>query len=202
MLGMAAVFIVIGLLIGLGSGFYYLNLIDKKLKIYRQEGLLKRDIISVIQKGENDLVEYKSSIHYDYYKRDINTNLEIEILKTIAGFMNSKGGRLIIGVSDDGEILGLDNDYHFLRNKNKDGFELKLFQMISNEIGPEFCSFFQVFFYSIEEKEICVIEIQKSRLPVYVKQNKNTAFYLRVGNSSKKLSVKEAVNYLNIRHSN
>ncbi len=198
MLGMAAAFIIIGALTGLGSGIYALRIRQQSQTITRQQGLMKRDIEATIRQGENDRLEFKASMRYDYRKKQINTALETVILKTIAGFMNSGGGRLIIGLSDDGEVLGIENDYPFLKKKDKDGFELKLLQLVTNAIGPEFCHFIQIFFFEIEGKEICVADIEGANVPAYVRENKNTAFYVRTGNSTKPLTVKQAVNYINM----
>ncbi|TAH40094.1 MAG: ATP-binding protein [Bacteroidetes bacterium] len=194
--GMSGAFIVLGALCGLGSGIYYKNIIRKNKQILQQEGLIKRDILSIIKNGENDMMELKASLRYDFNKKEINRNLEEVIVKTIGGFMNTNGGRLFIGVSDKGEILGLKNDYLSLMKKDKDGFELKLFQLISNSIGPEYCSSIHAYFYEIEGNEICVLDISKSTEPVYVSYKQNITFYIRTGNSTQPLSVKEAVNYI------
>ncbi len=198
MVGMAIIFILLGLITGLVLGIYYLRLSRKNKEIKRQEGQLQKDIISVIKNGENDRVEFKSSLRYDFYRKSANIDLETVVLKTIAGFLNATGGRLIIGVDDESKIIGLEYDYISLKKKDKDGFELKLFELITNQIGPEFCTFIQVYFYTIEEKEICVIEIENSKVPAYLTQNKDLVFFLRIGNSTKPLSVKQAIDYLNM----
>lgn len=198
MLGMAAAFILVGGLTGLVSGIYALRIRKQSQTITRQQGLMKRDIETLIHQGENDRLEFKASMRYDYRKNQINTALEMVIQKTIAGFMNSGGGRLIIGVSDEGEVLGIENDYPFLKKKDKDGFELKLLQLVTNAIGPEFSHFVQVLFFEIQGKEICVADIEGANAPAYVKENKDTTFYVRTGNSTKPLTVKQAVNYINM----
>ena len=68
--------------------------------------------------------------------------LEKVISKTIAAFMNSEGGTLFIGVDDDGNVIGLENDYLLLKKRNSDGFEPELRQSIEkhlkNKIANEF----------------------------------------------------------------
>ncbi|MBE2218189.1 MAG: ATP-binding protein, partial [Ignavibacteria bacterium] len=76
---------------------------------------------------------------YDYRQVKTDKNLEDIILKSIAGFLNAKGGTLILGVDDSGEILGLTEDYWTLKRKNKDGFQQKLIQLISNAFGKDIC---------------------------------------------------------------
>ena len=83
--------------------------------------LLEQSIPSLINEGENEFVEFKSSLRHDYYQVKTNKNLEMVIMKSIAGFLNAKGGTLLIGVDDFGEVLGLDNDYFTLKKKLRDG---------------------------------------------------------------------------------
>lgn len=45
----------------------------------------------LLQEGENEDVEFKASLRWDYRERKVNKELEYAIAKTIAGFMNSKG---------------------------------------------------------------------------------------------------------------
>ena len=71
------------------------------------------------------------------------------------------GGELLIGVSDNGEILGFEEDYNKLKKANKDYFELHLKNLINNSIGKEFgVTGINVKFPILEEKELCEIDIQ------------------------------------------
>jgi predicted HTH transcriptional regulator len=78
--------------------------------------------------------------------------MEEVIIKIIVGFINAKGGELLIGLDDQGNILGLEQDYVSLKKKDKDGFELRIYQLITNYIGIEFCSLVQIAFYNLSEK--------------------------------------------------
>ncbi len=200
MMGMSLAFIIIGALVGLSSGFYYKKIMEKNQTLKRQEQQLERNIEFIISNGESEQVEFKSSLRYDYVNDKINKDLEKVILKTIAGFLNAKGGTLIIGVDDSGTILGLDKDYVSLRKKDKDGFELHLVQLISSRIGTEFCSMIHISFYKIKDKDICSLDAQSSSVPAYVNTGGKTLFYLRTGNSTKQLTVEETVNYLNFKN--
>ena len=51
----------------------------------------------VIQDEEDQNIEFKESWN------------STELLKWVCGFANAKGGRMYIGVRDDGEVLGLTN---------------------------------------------------------------------------------------------
>ena len=200
MTGMSIAFIIIGSLVGLGSGFYFRSILRKTKLLQLQEQLLNRNIISIIQGGENDKVEFKSSLRYDYNRSITNASLEEVIIKTIAGFMNTDGGDLLIGVDDNGNILGLENDYISLNKKNQDGFELKIYQLIKNYIGIEYCSLVQLSFYNLDSNDICVLRIETAESPAYVHKSDKTAFYVRIGNSTKPMTIEEAVKYINNRN--
>jgi hypothetical protein len=148
----------------------------------------------VIQEGENSEVEFKETMRWDTREGRISKTLEGVILKTIAAFSNAEGGTLIIGVSDDGEIMGLDRDYStFPKSSDKDGFELHLQNLLINAYGVQFASgHVKVTFPEVNGNEICVIDVHKGHAPVYTEaQNKSGSkaekFYVRSGNSSREI---------------
>ncbi len=95
----------------------------------------EEEIILLIEKGESKRLEFKSSLRWDYRENILNKKLEDVILKTVAAFGNGTGGTLLIGVDDNGAILGLSKDYETLKNPDKDGFELHLRNIISAMYG-------------------------------------------------------------------
>lgn len=155
-------------------------------------------IKELIALGETFNSEFKSSLRYDYYQKKLNKDLEMEIAKTIIAFLNSEGGRLFIGVKDNGEILGLANDYLTLKRKNRDGFKLKLVEIINNYIGREFnrISIIKFNFEKVENKEICVIEVKKYNKEVYLKKKEKEVLVIRTEASSIELNTREAVEYI------
>jgi hypothetical protein len=196
MRGMGGLLTLFGGLLGIISGFFWINLKRKNELIGTQQRLLVRDIEELLQAGENEKVEFKSSIRYDYFRKTTNRDLEMVIAKTIVGFMNAKGGKLILGVDDDGNTLGLEKDFKTLKHKNRDGYEREIFRIISTQLGHEACFSNHISFYVFDQKEICVIDIEPSSKPVYVDDGENTTFYVRTGNATYPLTVKETVDYL------
>ena len=61
----------------------------------------------LIEKGENEQVEFKSSMRWNTKSEKNDHLIEQAIIRTIAGFLNTKGGTLLVGVADNGEILGI-----------------------------------------------------------------------------------------------
>jgi len=150
----------------------------------------------LIADGEGQFVEFKSSLMWDYRKEEINKNLNIPILKNIAAFLNSSGGTLLIGVNDDGTVLGLDADFAVMKKPNPDGFELIFNNAFNNAIGVEFRRFVQLSFPEIEGKIICLAAVQPATHPVYFQHHDREDFYIRAGNACQPLSVSKATAYI------
>jgi Putative DNA-binding domain len=84
------------------------------------------EIVALLQQGESNTVEFKSTARWNLKDGKKDRTMEEVILKTIAAFLNTQGGILLIGVADDSSIVGLDLDYQTLKKKDRDGFELWL----------------------------------------------------------------------------
>jgi hypothetical protein len=150
-----------------------------------------------ISAGESETLEFKSSLRWDRREGRVNRDLERVVVKTIAGFMNGKkGGTLLIGVSDSCEITGLEDDYASFLKKDRDGFELHLYQLLSRDLGESVSAFLTVTFHQLDGHDVCQLTIERSDHPVYVPEGQSSTFYLRVGNATKPLPVQEAVRYV------
>lgn len=156
----------------------------------------------LIAEGEDEELEFKSSLRWDFKEQATNKKLEEVIVKTVAAFANSQGGTLLIGVSDSGEILGLEGDYLSLGGANRDKFELHLRNLLNSAFGAAFVSSkLKVLFPAIGEVEICQVDVRPSIKPlVLTVRDKNGVgqekFYVRSGNSSQELSLAEMPSYL------
>jgi len=155
----------------------------------------------VIKRGENEEIEFKSSVRWDYKQNRINKEIYKSILKTIAGFLNTSGGKLLIGVDDGGNILGLEKDINTLKKKDKDGYTLLLTNLISDYIGKEFNFYTRIEFPKIDGKDICLITIEKSNKAAYVIYDNKHKFFIRAQNSTQELDTKEAIDYISLHSS-
>jgi len=187
----------------------YRGILSLKETENRFAKLDKSGVVILIEQGESEEVEYKSSLRYDYRQEKENKVLEDVIIKSIAAFSNAKGGTLLIGVDDDQHVLGLENDFSTLKKADIDYFELHLRKLIKNQFGINFSNHRLIIqFPAFDGKQICVIQIAKAKKPIYVKvKNKQgqvvEKFYVRSGNSSQEVtSLKEMEEYIRNRFKN
>lgn len=180
----------------------------KKLQPFEFEDLLvfavdtpllpaESDIERLIREGESETLEFKSSARWDLREGKQNPVMEKVIVKTVAGFLNSRrGGTLLIGVADDGQVCGLDHDYKTLNKKpDRDGYELFLTTLLTNAYGKDAIPSISIKFPQVKGKEICQVAVSPSTRPIFVKGEKGQEFFIRANNQTMPLSMEEAWNY-------
>ena len=157
---------------------------------------LEQRVKNGLEKGECSTIEFKETLRYDIRKNQVNKDLEFAVIKEISGFLNAHGGLLMIGVSDEKDIKGLEKDYNTLgRKKDKDEFSLHLTQLITNHIGNKFSNYWKIEFLTIDDKEICTVEIQPSTTPVFTKKANEEEFYVRKGSAARPFKISETLYY-------
>jgi len=164
------------------------------------------DLKQFLAEGESERFELKSSLRWDYREEKANKKLEEVIVKSISAFNNAEGGYLVIGIDDDNNILGLQNDYSTLKKQNADYFELHLRNLINATFTVRYATRkLAINFLTIDEKDICIIKIAKGEYPLFLKTaDKNGAkiekFFIRSGNSSQEITtLTEINNYIGVR---
>lgn len=190
----------IGAMLGLLSLFLYRLMHKRLLHIDYLKTELDKDLPSIIRQGEGPYLEFKSSLRWDMVEMRVNRTLEGVILKTLAGFLNSPiGGTLLIGVADNGDILGLEKDYQTLKKPGQDGFEQAVMTVISTNIGADLCGFVHILFHVIDNKDVCRLIISPSARPVFLEQGNTPKFFVRTGGATRDLNIQEALDYVRRR---
>jgi hypothetical protein len=153
----------------------------------------------MLQAGESPLLEYKSSLRWDLRRETVNTELQKVVAKTIAGLMNFEGGTLLIGVADDGSVLGIENDFKTLQKRgNRDGFEQVLLNALQQYLGLEFIQYAHVLFEEHSSRTVCVVHVERSPKPVYLTDQGSVEFYVRAGNTTRPLDMQASHDYINM----
>lgn len=151
----------------------------------------------IIDQGENDWVEFKSSLRWNLKTEKADKNIEGVIVKTLSAFLNARGGTLFIGINDEGEAVGIEADYKtFQKKPTRDGFMLKLSSLISQNLGRQSHKFITTDIQILEGRDVCRITVRPGERPVYVKEQGKESFYIRAGASSVPMSMSEAHEYI------
>lgn len=155
----------------------------------------------LILHGESAELEFKQSLRWGATDKVGINKAQFIILKTIAGFTNADGGTLLIGVTDSGELSGLESDYESLKG-DKDEFELHLGSLIDASFSKVFrANNIKIKFPNIHDIEICQIDIKPNKSAIVLNsKDKNglkiEKFYLRSGNQTTELGMAEASKYI------
>jgi hypothetical protein len=162
------------------------------------------DIEDLIAEGESDGLEFKSSLRWDYRAGGVNKKLEDVVVKTVSAFANAEGGTLLIGVDDEGTVLGLENDYAALAG-DRDKFELHLRNLLNQQLGKAFvASKVTITFPAVGDVEVCQVDVSRADQPLVLRQKDKSdqvaeRLYVRSGNSSQEIPLSEAHKYFSAR---
>ncbi|MFW9889848.1 MAG: RNA-binding domain-containing protein [Candidatus Thorarchaeota archaeon] len=158
---------------------------------------------ALIDRGEDDKVEFKSSFSYNKYTHEADENLEMAVFKAIGGFMNSDGGQLLIGVTDEGEIYGLENDFDLLRGPRakslmqiRDKFKRRLSnRMRSIGFKEAHLKLYKLRFVNVESHDVCHIDVKTAPIPVYLPKDGAKYLPVRLDGETRLYGLEEALEY-------
>lgn len=147
----------------------------------------------LISQGESQQVEFKQSLRTNFNTGQKDDKMEFASVKTIAGFLNSKGGVLFIGVKDDASITGIDIDNF----ENEDKLLLHIGHLINAKLGKNAAGYAKESLITIEGKSVMRVDCSPSPEPVYLEDHGRQYFFVRQGPQTLSFNLKETVNYIN-----
>ena len=138
---------------------------------------------------ESVILERKETLRTDTKKKQFQNYITDLCLKTIVAFLNTKGGKLIIGQRDDKEITGIEED----KFKTRDDWSKFFKDKVKSHIGLTYIEKSITYrFYEKNDKTVAIIECKKLDKGQQAYLN-DEDIYVRVGPSSEKLSAKQAL---------
>ncbi len=142
------------------------------LKVRNLKGnkVTKTDLLEMLNNGENSGVEFC---------RD--TVNDRALAKEIVAFANLMGGRVVLGVDDDGSILGL----------ARDGLEKKVMNVCRDFIRPVIFPYFVILQNVVAGKDVAIIQVAQGWTVHSVWYNNHNRYYIRVGSQSRAASNEE-----------
>jgi len=173
----------------------------------------------ILAEGESECVEYKASALWSkhFSKEEIASSdskevhkygrdtSKIIIAKTIAGFLNTGGGNLVIGIKEnkggkDDEIIGIEIDYPKLKDPCTDGYRRMIIDEIirkylPSEIFHQMNQYIRIHFPQYQDKTLCWLEIQKADDGIFIKVQDDEHFFIRVDAETRQIADRALVDY-------
>ena len=149
----------------------------------------------IVAQGESDNIEFKSTLRINLHTGEKDSKMEHAVLKTITGFLNTKGGELFVGIDDSGQSIGLEND----KFKNLDNMSLHLVNLINNRIGAVYMFFITISFPEKDGTHVMSIKCKPSSREIFLKDGNDHKFYVRTGPSTIELTGHEMQQFIEQR---
>ncbi len=184
------------------------NLEEVKKLIEKGETFYNEMKLSALwsQNFTDEDIKKSRSFDVHYYKQKAS---KIIIAKSIASFLNSNGGSLIIGVkekkdSGEVEIIGIQDEFKKLKDSNKDGYKRMIIDEIIKpyfpfKISDHLNQYIYIDFIEIDAKMLCWIRIRKCESRVFLKMNDKEVFMIRTETENRFLEGEKLVDYC-IKH--
>lgn len=160
----------------------------------RRRGAAKtsEEVLHLIAEGESGKLEFKQTLRFNLKAGKNGREIEHAALKTVAGFMNSEGGTLLVGVADTGEITGFTED----RFESADKALLHFNNLVNQYIGTEFSRYLNTSLIEVQGKEVLRVHCIPAGTPAFLMQGKNEEFYVRSGPASRQLTIRQFYEWL------
>jgi hypothetical protein len=152
-------------------------------------------IKSLIRLGESKSIEFKQTFCLDVVNGIKESRIEDSAIKTVAAFLNSDGGTLLVGVHDNGQITGNEEEIEKFF-KSRDKFLLHVKNRIKTRIGEQFYPFINHRLVDIDQKSVLIIECEPSSEEVFVDEKD---FYVRTNPATDRLEGRKLTDYIKHR---
>ena len=150
------------------------------------------EILSLIRKGEGKYIEFKQTFSKNIRTNQKDREIEKSSLKNIVGFLNAEGGTLLIGVSDEGIVTGIENDFF----KSNDKYLLHFKNLIKSKIGSSFYPLIDFDIFSVLGKKVLKVDCKASTEPCFYEE---TEFYVRTNPATDRLEGRKQMEYIKNR---
>jgi len=194
MLGMTLVLAAIGSVTGLIAALSLRR--PRRFQSHSEFPENEASLKALIQTGESDELEFKSSMRWDWKQGKVNKALESVIAKTLCGMMNHRGGVLLIGVDDEGTIVGIERDWDTLRRSDGDGFQQRLITLATTHLGGRHARGIWTRFLSCDGHAVAIVRIEPRPKPVFCLDGNAHRYFVRAGNLTHELDAQEAMAHI------
>lgn len=169
----------------------------KRIPNFLPEELATKPFKEILEEEESIFLEFSSSLFGSRKKSGEQRKFSQKIAETVAAFLNTDGGMLVLGVNSEKKMIGLENDLQRISKKGWIDLEQEFSNFIENMIGSQFKVYWSLEKIEHNEKIFAIVKVKKSLEPAYIKNNK-TSLYTRYFGKNRKLTSKNKTGYVNI----
>ena len=154
------------------------------------------DVAELVAAGESEMVEFKSTLRTNTYTGEVDRRITDATLRTIAAFMNTNGGTLIIGVADDGSPVGIETDNF----RSEDDALLFVRNVVRDRIDAvAIASYITLRVADYQGVRTLLVHCSRADEPMFVKSGNREQFYIRAGPSTTEPDARELLRYVEER---
>lgn len=146
----------------------------------------------LIEKGESETVEFKETLRVNTHTGKNDRRMEHAVLKTMAAFLNSKGGSLVIGVDDVGKPKGLQADNF----KSIDKWQQHLINIVGRSLEGVLPGTWNISLHKLEGHDVAIVQCDKSSVAIFVQDSTEEQFFVRDGPTTRELGMRDGINYI------
>ena len=132
--------------------------------------MTKTELLELIKNGENSGIEFK---------RDTIDNRALA--KELVAFANLRGGRVILGIDDDGSVAGITRDH----------LEEWVMTACRDKIRPELIPYYEIIRDVEQKKDVAIVQVDRGWAVHHVWHKNHRTYYIRVGTQSREASAEE-----------
>lgn len=155
----------------------------------------ERDLERLAASGEGMQLEFKSTLRWNLAAGRVDRKIENQCLKTVASFLNTSGGVLLVGVDDAGHALGLASDQFATEDK----LLLHWNALLKAHLGVEFLHLVRSEVVGLGGQRVLLVQCLAASRPVFFRRENEESFFVRTGNGTQGLKPSEVIAYIEQR---
>ena len=149
-------------------------------------------VLAAIRNGEGQSVEFKQTLSLDIKKNTKETYISEEVIRTIAGFLNTEGGVLLVGIADNGDIIGLGDEISRF-DKTDDKFMTRFRNLWTSSMEIFVNQLINAKLIDINSQKILLVDCASSNEPVFVRHKD---YYIRTNPATQRLEGQQMMNHI------
>jgi len=158
----------------------------------REAARSAEDVLHLVAEGEGSRLEFKQTLRFNLKSGKNGKEIEHASMKTVAAFMNSEGGTLLVGIADNGVISGFDED----KFETDDKALLHFNNLVNQYIGTEFARYVDTAVITVQGRSVIRAHCIPAAAPAILKSGGGEEFFVRSGPASRQLTFSQFYEWL------